>query len=54
MAFDGDPGFKPPLIDPLHTDVTAVMSIGSAQSVIKDSDHESLALEYEKRRASLR
>jgi carbamoyl-phosphate synthase large subunit len=53
VAFDEDPGFKPPLIDPLHTDVTVVMSIGSAPTVINDSQHEPLALEYKKRRASL-
>jgi carbamoyl-phosphate synthase large subunit len=54
VAFDEDPGFKPPLIDPLRTDVAALMSIGSERTVVKDSAYMALAQEFETRRASLR
>lgn len=53
MAFDEDPGFKPPLIDPLHSDVTVIMSIGSPRTAIKDREIDLVIHDFEHRRASL-
>lgn len=53
MAFDEDPGFKPPLIDPLRPDIAIVMSIASEPTVVRDAEREPLVQEYEKRRTGL-
>lgn len=53
-AFDEDLGFEPPLIDPLHTDVSIVYSIGSRPVEVDDREHEPLAHDYKERLAQLR
>ena len=53
MAFDEDPGFKPPLLNPLQKDVGIVLSVGSPPVAVTDNEYEPLAREFESRRAGL-
>ncbi len=53
VAFGEDFGFNPPLVDPLHTDVSVVYSIGSQPVEIDDREYGPLVREYEQRRNQL-